>query len=1009
MSFWPEFSLLPPPRPTWLSSKSPRRAQLPRFATMDQAYEFAKGQVFAQDDPAKRVSLIVVVIYIGFLLLLAASIILRRLLTRNFWIFRVIRRSDGYLIVPHLHNCWSFMAGSFAVSSTAYNIVALYYTYRGWPPTHPNISLLYIWTPLYVGASWMGWAAAVAGTQDLLIPVHLSNRFSWKITFPSWVANTIGLGLPASCALAILLPSKMADTHAERARKLYSEWKAEYRHQTVITEEALIALQQIWFAAIEGSYCLAITALLWSIFAGITLTAYTYFGLRLIRILYRHLKKSQGRSLPLQNALTVSMGVCDEEGQLPITSLANAGEPNSGLYRPTLSAAPSSQVCSWSRHSPQDSTREAVAVGPTTSRIAPQCAAANPVSEVPTTPSKPALKLHGAGSVHRAVLYFAIQAGSISMGWCIMVAVAATVSARIVAQAELGHLQSVCDFAWMTLSYVCVVFGTTTLCSMSIAHLVEMHHEQLPRFSSVDEVIDFAKGQVLAYPDPFASASLFFFIVYVGLLFTVAISIIIRRSIVKRFWLFRTIQRPDGRLVVPHLHNCWTFMCCVFALYATTCNIIILNANYHNQPPPHVCVTFFYTGMPLTIGASWMCWASAIAGTQNFTIAFRFPRAKLRTIRIPSWLANTVGLGSFTSGALVILGCTVAADRYSERARHLYLDFRTVFGDSPSITAEMLVKVQELWYEVIKGSYYVAIAAMLWAIFTSLTLVTYVFFSQRLIRALLQHLHNCRAESRPLQNAMSVSMGLYDGSDQLARRVQPAYLPFSTPQEHGSRSADTFETATESAERPKMTSTAATSPQSAGGASCRASAEQHSVSTSKRRAVIYFAIQAGGINAGLAIRIGVELMTATMQVSETELGRVQRISINAWLALSYVCVCFGTATVFSIAHETFEENITSLLYPHSSSRGTTHLQESSGRGESTISLLERRRRLLGHRAAETCLRPDLEDCHEKRNSTPSEVSIRTDPVLAVRAAFKAEQITPSEPSSGASDASHRLV
>ncbi|CAD6977665.1 unnamed protein product [Tilletia controversa] len=125
MSAYPEFELLPPPPPTFLSTSSPRRAQLPRFANVDEVVQFARGQVLARRDPMIERSLFFVVIYIGLLVGLAASVIIRRIINRNFWLFRIVRRPDGLLLVPHLHNCWSFMAGSFGFVFTVYNGISL--------------------------------------------------------------------------------------------------------------------------------------------------------------------------------------------------------------------------------------------------------------------------------------------------------------------------------------------------------------------------------------------------------------------------------------------------------------------------------------------------------------------------------------------------------------------------------------------------------------------------------------------------------------------------------------------------------------------------------------------------------------------------------------------------------------------------------------------------------------------------------------------------------------------
>ncbi|KAE8183067.1 hypothetical protein CF335_g8436, partial [Tilletia laevis] len=184
MSAYPEFELLPPPPPTFLSTSSPRRAQLPRFANVDEVVQFARGQVLARRDPMIERSLFFVVIYIGLLVGLAASVIIRRIINRNFWLFRIVRRPDGLLLVPHLHNCWSFMAGSFGFVFTVYNGISLANLLRQQPPKDACITLIYVWSPLYLGISWMAWAAAVAGTQNLYIRIKITRRWSIKARIP---------------------------------------------------------------------------------------------------------------------------------------------------------------------------------------------------------------------------------------------------------------------------------------------------------------------------------------------------------------------------------------------------------------------------------------------------------------------------------------------------------------------------------------------------------------------------------------------------------------------------------------------------------------------------------------------------------------------------------------------------------------------------------------------------------------------------------------------------------
>ncbi|CAD6950115.1 unnamed protein product [Tilletia laevis] len=245
MSAYPEFELLPPPPPTFLSTSSALRAQLPRFSNVDEVVQFARGQVLARHDPMIERTLFFVIIYLGLLLVLANSVIIRRILNRNFWLFRIVRRPDGLLLVPHLHNCWSFMAGSFGFVFTVYNSISLANLLHQQPPKDACIILVYVWSPLYLGISWMAWAAAVAGTQNLYIRIKITRRWSIKARIPPWVANMFGVGVPCSCAVAVLLPSILGNRHSENARRLFIEWNKQFATQEAITEDMLIQLQLV--------------------------------------------------------------------------------------------------------------------------------------------------------------------------------------------------------------------------------------------------------------------------------------------------------------------------------------------------------------------------------------------------------------------------------------------------------------------------------------------------------------------------------------------------------------------------------------------------------------------------------------------------------------------------------------------------------------------------------------------------------------------------------------------
>ncbi|CAD6900770.1 unnamed protein product [Tilletia controversa] len=514
MSAYPEFNLLPPPPPTFLSTSSPQRAQLPRFANVDEVVDFARSQVLARRNLSVEVSLFVVAIYTCFLEMLAASVIFQRILKRNFWVFRIVRRTDGLLLVPHLHNCWSIMAGGFGAFWTIYNFVSLKYLLHQQPPMHACFALMYAWGPLYIAISWMAWAAAVAGTQNLCVRIKITKRWERKIWIRPWVANLIGIGVPCSCALAVFYPALLGDQHSEAARRLFIEWNDRFSTQEAITEEMLVQLQLIWFQTIQHANYFAIAAMMWSIFALISNLVYLHFSLRLIRTLRTHLRMGGPKAGPIQNAMTMSMGIFSgetapnrEEEQLDQRVQYRTAVQSFGGTSATASSNIIRSQVEVTIEEPIEDTIEGACSPPETKQQTTGSPPPPPVLPSSKQISPPASdqrevatdQREVASSVTRAVLYFIIQASSLNLGTFIVVILMFVLALTTVAQTEQGQFQPMVNICQLCMAYICAVFGTTTMCS--IAH--ETYEESLASLIHPPRKSQTRKSQTDSAPAPF--------------------------------------------------------------------------------------------------------------------------------------------------------------------------------------------------------------------------------------------------------------------------------------------------------------------------------------------------------------------------------------------------------------------------------------------------------------------------------------------------------------------------
>ncbi|KAE8188833.1 hypothetical protein CF335_g6780, partial [Tilletia laevis] len=124
--------------------------------------------------------------------------------------------------------------------------------------------------------------------------------------------------------------------------------------------------------------------------------------------------------------------------------------------------------------------------------------------------------------------------------------------------------------------------------------------------------------------------------------------------------------------------------------------------------------------------------------------------------------------------------------------------------------------------------------------------------------------------------------------------------------------------------------------------------DQREVASSVTRAVLYFIIQASSLNLGTFIVVILMFVLALTTVAQTEQGQFQPMVNICQLCMAYICAVFGTTTMCSIAHETYEESLASLIHPPRKSQTRKSQTDSAPApfkpSPVTISVLERQRR-----------------------------------------------------------------
>ncbi|CAD6885405.1 unnamed protein product [Tilletia caries] len=247
---------------------------------------------------------------------------------------------------------------------------------------------------------------------------------------------------------------------------------------------------------------------------------------------------------------------------------------------------------------------------------------------------------------------------------------------------------------------------------------------------------------------------------------------------------------------------------------------------------------------------------------------------------------------------------------------------------------------------------------MLWCIFAFISNLIYLYFTVRLIRTLRSHLRKGGPKAGPISNAMTMSMGIC--SDETAPCKEEGHLhqilqskiavqtigatpAIASSNIIRSQVAVTVEDTRSPCEKkqqttglppplPVLPSSKQITPPASG---------QREVASSVSRAVLYFIIQASSLNLGTSIVVMVMFVLALITVAQTEQGQFQK-TVNIYqMCMAYIVAAFGT-TMCSIAHETYEESLASLIHPPRKSHPDSAPFQHS---PVTISVLERQRRV----------------------------------------------------------------
>ncbi|KAK0553997.1 hypothetical protein OC846_002282 [Tilletia horrida] len=476
---------------------------------------------------------------------------------------------------------------------------------------------------------------------------------------------------------------------------------------------------------------------------------------------------------------------------------------------------------------------------------------------------------------------------------------------------------------------------------------------RLPNLTNVASAAAFL-DRLTFYKRPKAYEAQFLFgIFYFSFLGCVIAAIIYKKRQQHAWWLFRVIQRDRRKLIVPQVHNTWTLGA---LFYGVVCmGRFFTEYIYYRkgEPVPHLTLWIILQWIPLSIACLWQAWGISVARPQSSQATSRRNSTSRRSSSWPA-VSNFVWLSIPVAQALVCVVLAVLADRSLQQAYQGRVDWLSRWGTSAQLERDMLVEIINIWSHVLKAWFYVCISMCVWAAYALGLFFIYSTVSWRLIASLREHfrmLQREEAEAAGATTLASVSrtavdhtlpvpespMGFSGKETPSLSADSPGYSKHdaSSPGFHADDEILADVTEADDDQGFAWYRTPAPGSLSTGheerigryktflppvrrSISISIAPTSHSPVSHKqsqaRWVLRYFMIQAVSVSLGILCVQSLPILLAATLYSAAEFAVTERFDGTAYLAGSWVAFVFGTVTLLSIGHATYESSFNQLVH-----------------------------------------------------------------------------------------------
>lgn len=325
------FQLLPiPPRSALSWGSESTRARLPNFVDVNEMREFV-FHLFVFDFQVMHVSIHIKVglACLAFLFIISTLIMARRMYERNFWIFRIAKTPSGTIIVPNTMLSFIVIESGFVIIFIALLVELKMFTNQN--PIPPDNFILWItlpWCVLIFGPLVAALGTHYATPQTLESLKNEQNRETKarlkSVLSNAFSTNILAILIPTLTCVSVAVPSFIANASYIRAKRQQENWLNEYQFATEFTQEMVIGAQMVWYETLPSLRLTAITFCIWFFWAILCFFLYTTLSLRLIRAIFKEVKKTKREEMLF--IATRTQQDYQNKSKNPIKPLENVGD-----------------------------------------------------------------------------------------------------------------------------------------------------------------------------------------------------------------------------------------------------------------------------------------------------------------------------------------------------------------------------------------------------------------------------------------------------------------------------------------------------------------------------------------------------------------------------------------------------------------------------------------------------------------------------------------------------------